>query len=107
MRNGLYHVQFDTQLGQGSGVVHLQDGKIRGGDAGLYYIGDYQLNGGNFSAQVQTARHGANGNQSVFGIDNVTIKLAGNYTEKAASVKGSAAQAPGVSFSAILNWLAD
>ena len=44
---------------------------------------------------------------SVFGVDNVDITLAGTNTDAAAQATGSAAQAPGVSFSVALSRLSD
>ena len=42
---GLWLVEFSTQIGQGTGVVVLTKGKILGGDSNYYYTGDYVLNG--------------------------------------------------------------
>jgi hypothetical protein len=108
MKNGLYQVRFQTQLGNGAGVVYLQDGKIHGGDGALYYVGQYQLDKGSFSAQVQTGRHDRTaGIPSVFGIDNVLIDLVGAYTDKSATLQGAAPRAPGISFAASLTWLSE
>ena len=37
---GLWLVEFSTQIGQGTGVVVLTKGKILGGDSNYYYTGD-------------------------------------------------------------------
>jgi hypothetical protein len=76
MRNGLYMVQFQTPSGAGAGVVTLCDGKIGGGDGVLYYTGTYNEADNKFTAEVLTGRHTA-GALSVFGGDNLHIKLSG------------------------------
>jgi hypothetical protein len=100
-RDGLYAVQFQTQMGTGTGVVYLHDGILRGGDSMIYYTGDYQLNGDAFSAEVTTNAHARPpGMQSVFGRDNVHITLKGNFSGDDASLTGTAKEAPGVQFTA-------
>jgi hypothetical protein len=108
MKDGLYKVRFATPLDEGAGVVHLQGGQIRGGDSGLYYVGTYLDTGGKFTAQVKADVHTkAPGVQSVFGIDRVTISLEGTSSEDKAEMKGTAKEAPGVSFKATLTRIAD
>lgn len=107
MKNGLYKVEFHTQLGSGSGIVFLQDGKLHGGDSSLYYVGDYSL-GEDFTAQVETNLHSKMfGMSSVFGIDNAHIKLTGKQKGDTAELTGTAREAPGVSFKALLKKLKD
>lgn len=108
MRDGLYKVLFQTPLGAGAGVVHLQAGKIRGGDAALYYVGSYQSDGEKFSADVVTDRHTQMpGIVSVFGKDKVHIRLTGKVSGDTVTVQGSAAEAPGVGFQATLARISD
>jgi hypothetical protein len=108
MRDGLYKVQFDTQRGTGSGVVFLQGGKLRGGDSRIYYVGTYDENGGQFSARVTTDQHtDVPGMSSVFGVDRSNINLRGIGTVDSAEMKGTAAEAPGISFRAVLTRIAD
>jgi hypothetical protein len=106
MKEGLYSVRFQTPMGAGAGVVFLQGGKLRGGDSAMWYTGQYTDSAGRFTASVAVARHSA-GMPSVFGVDRVSISLAGTSTETSAQTNGSAPQAPGVSFSANLSWLSD
>lgn len=40
MEEGLYKVLFQTQLGQGTGVVTVREGRLRGGDSVMYYTGE-------------------------------------------------------------------
>jgi hypothetical protein len=104
--DGFYGVKFKTQRGEGAGVAVLTGGKLRGGDSALAYSGSYQQNGDNFTASVKTSRH-AQGMPSVFGVDAVDITLSGKSTSDTANCTGSAAQAPGVSFQAVLTRISD
>lgn len=106
MKNGLYKVEFQTPLGAGAGVAILTDGAIRGGDSAMYYAGSYQLEGGKFTAKVLSARHSA-GAQSVFGKDRVNIQLSGTATDDSAQCRGTASEAPGISFQAVLKRISD
>lgn len=108
MRDGLYKVAFQTQLGAGAGVVVLQGGKLRGGDSRLYYTGSYTETGDQLTAQVVTELHtNAPGSGSVFGRDHANISLRGTTKGDSAQVTGTAAEAPGVSFQAVLTRIAD
>jgi hypothetical protein len=109
MRDGLYKVQFTTQIGQGAGVFYARDGRMWGGDAGLYYVGTYEEDSdGNLTATVKTDRHDRNpGIRSVFGVDKVTITLRGKVAGDAAACKGTAAEAPGVEFDAVIARISD
>jgi len=108
MIDGLYKVEFGTQLGAGTGVVHLRDGRVWGGDMSLYYVGTYTLDGDRFAAEVRTDKHSTvPGLASVFGIDRVNIRLNGSVAGNSIRTNGTAAEAPGVSFQAHLTRLAD
>lgn len=108
MKDGLYKVAFQTPLGQGSGVVVLQGGKLSGGDSAMYYVGNYTLNADKFTAEVRTDAHSqAPGMQPVFGRDQVTIRLTGTTDGDTAKTTGTAPEAPGVSFQASLTRLSD
>ena len=102
MDNGLYSVNFRTPIGNGSGVVVLNDGRIEGGDAAIYYKGTYTHENGNFTANVQTGRHSP-GAHSVFGRDAVEIDISGKNQGNTATLAGTSPQAPGISFQAALN----
>lgn len=108
MKNGLYKVHFQTPLGQGTGVVVVNNGRLSGGDSLMYYSGTYEESGNKFNANVLSAKHSTiPGMQSVFGKDRVNIKLSGSSTESSAVCKGSSPDAPGISFSAELSRLCD
>ncbi|OPY95760.1 hypothetical protein A5906_07265 [Bradyrhizobium sacchari] len=105
MKNGLYSASFKTPFGEGGGVVMLLNGQLSGGDSSMYYVGTYAVSGDKFTAEVKTARH-HQGPVSVFGKDQVTIRLTGTISGDSLQANGSAAEAPGVGFSARLDLLA-
>jgi hypothetical protein len=104
LRNGSYSASFRTSLG--AGVLVLNDGKVTGDDTVLAYSGRYFQNGDQFSAAVTTRRH-AQGQPSVFGIDEVDLTVNGKSTLTTASCTGTAKQAPGLTFEATLVRMAD
>ena len=104
LQPGLYKVEFRTKLGSGTGVLVIEQGRVRGGDSSLAYSGTYEEKGDNFSAKVNVARH-SSGLASVFGIDNVSITLSGVSAGTSAQAKGTSPQAPGISFEAHLSRL--
>jgi hypothetical protein len=106
IKAGLYRAQFSTPGKGGTGVVYLNDGKIFGGDSALAYVGTYTENSSGIRAQVGTNRHSP-GVPSVFGADHVTIELTGHASNGVIVLKGSAPQAPSLTFDAQLNFLAD
>ena len=57
--NGIYHAEFISPLGSGSGTVFLENGVLRGGDAVVAYFGTYSLAGDTLNAQIKTMQHGA------------------------------------------------
>lgn len=107
MQNGLYRVTFQTPMGQGAGVVVVEDGTVRGGDSGMYYVGTFQEANNQFTATLRVRRHSNQlGIPSVFGIDDVNLTLQGTSTANSATVRGTSAQAPGVQFQAQLALIA-
>jgi hypothetical protein len=105
IRNGSYSAWFRTQLGEGTGIVVLSDGKLTGGDTVSDYTGAYVLEGDKFTASV-AARRRAQG-PSVFGVDNVDLTVTGKSTATIASCTGTAKQAPGLALEAVLIRIAD
>ena len=91
----------ERPLGEGTGVVVLQDGNVSGGDTVIAYSGTYEQHGDEFSAEIAIKRHTA-GQLSVFGIDDVDISLAGRSTGATASCRGKSRQAPGMTFEATM-----
>lgn len=100
-RDGRYAAWFRTSHGEGTGIVDLADGRISGGDSIFTYTGCYEVDGDRFTA-VLTTRKRVAGPPTVFGIDEVEVKLAGRFNGRTASCSGTADQAPGVVFEATL-----
>ena len=57
--NGIYHAEFISPIGSGSGTVFLENGILRGGDAVVAYCGTYSLAGDIMNAQIKTIQHGS------------------------------------------------
>jgi hypothetical protein len=106
LTDGFYGVRFKTPRGEGAGVVMLANGKMRGGDSSLAYSGSFAQDGDNFNAKVATSRH-AQGLLSVFGVDAVNITLTGKSSGTGANCTGTAAEAPGLTFQAVLSRISD
>ena len=106
--SGTYKAEFTTPLGEGSGIVFVENGKIRGGDSVMLYLGEYTSSGDTIEATIKVTRHTVTqAFSSVFGVDNVTIKLSGQTTPTSAQVVGVSPQALGIRFDAVLTRLAD
>ena len=104
MDNGLYKVAFKTPLGEGFGVVTLENGRLGGGDASMFYAGTYTQEADNFVAEVKIGTHThIAGVQSVLGVAQGQIKLEGKSKGNAGTMTGSSPQAPGVPFTATLS----
>lgn len=104
--NGKYSAWFRTRLGEGTGIVVLQDGKVSGGDTVIAYSGSYKQDGHDFSADIAIKRH-TPGQFSVFGIDDVDISLTGKSSGTVAWCRGKSRQAPGMTFEATMIRMAD
>ncbi len=101
LRDGKYAAWFRTSRGEGTGIVHLVDGKISGGDSFFNYCGSYEIDDDRFTATLTTHRF-ADGPTTVFGLDDVELKLNGILKGTIASCSGTSEQAPGVLFEATL-----
>ena len=101
IRDGRYAAWFRTSRGEGTGIVQLANGRISGGDSFFTYGGSYEVDQDRFTAVLTTKRHAA-GPPTVFGLDEVEIKLAGKIRGTTASCAGTAEQAPGMAFEATL-----
>lgn len=92
--NGIYHVDFASPLGSGSGTVYLENGTMRGGDAVVAYHGTYAVTGDTVRADVSLIKHGAG--FSVLG-DATSLTLHGKATggeiKGAGTVPGTPLQA--------------
>ena len=100
-RDGRYAAWFRTPRGEGTGIVHLANGKITGGDCMFTYDGSYELEEDRFTATLTTRRY-ADGPTTVFGYDEIEAQLIGRFKGNRAVCRGMAKQAPGVPFEATL-----
>lgn len=108
MRNGLYRAQFKTPFDFGAGVIVLRDGAARGGDAIMFYVGEYKIEGQKFTANLKVAPHTqVPGGTTVFGTQTVSLSVQGTIQGDTANLTGTAKEAPGVKFEAVLTRLAD
>ena len=108
LRPGLYKVEFTTQIGAGVGLVVLDNGRLRGGDVAIAYLGSYTEDGDNFTADVQTLRHASSsGAASVFGDDDLKVRLEGVSSGNVINLEGSSPSAPGIAFKAVLTHIGD
>ncbi|GKQ53129.1 hypothetical protein [Bradyrhizobium sp. Ce-3] len=101
-RDGQYAAWFRTPRGEGTGIVHLANGRISGGDAMFVYGGSYQLDDDRFTATLTTHRYVDGPFTTVFGCDEVEAQLTGTFSGNRAMCSGTAKQAPGVLFEATL-----
>jgi hypothetical protein len=100
-RDGRYAVWFRTSRGEGTGIVHLANGRISGGDSFFTYSGTFEVNDDHFTAALTTTRH-AEGPPTLFGLDEVEVEIAGRFKGRIASCSGTAKQAPGLPVEATL-----
>lgn len=101
LRDGKYAAWFRTARGQGTGIVHLTEGRIAGCDSFFTYGGSYCVDGNRFTAVLTVKRH-ADGAPGVFGPDEVEANLSGVCNSSVATCSGTAKQAPDVTFEATL-----
>ena len=101
LRDGRYAAWFRTSRGEGTGIVNLANGRISGGDSIFTYSGSYEVDEDQFTAALTTRRHAA-GPPTVFGVDEVEVRLTGKVNGMTASCSGTAQQAPDVTFEATL-----
>jgi hypothetical protein len=101
LENGRYAAWFKTPHGQGTGVVVLTNGEIAGQDSFIAYSGSYEQDGDLFTATVRIRRY-CEGPPSLFGIDDVELRLRGKSTGMMAVCTGTTEQVPGLVFQATL-----
>ena len=101
LKNGKYAAWYKTPAKQGTGVVHLLDGSITGSDSILAYSGTYEVNGDDFTAVLKTTRH-SRGHETIFGADNLTLRLTGKVVGRTARFTGTASEFPDIPFKGTL-----
>lgn len=102
MRDGKYAAWFRTPRGQGTGIVHLAEGRISGSDSFITYGGSYQFDDDQRFTAVLTTRRHAEGPPTVFGLDEVEVSLSGVCSAAMATCSGTAREAPDVTFEVTL-----
>ncbi|KWV49900.1 hypothetical protein AS156_15365 [Bradyrhizobium macuxiense] len=95
LKNGTYAAWFKTPLGEGTGIAHVADGKIWGRDSIMSYSGSCEVDGDRFTAIVTLKRH-TEGHATVFGVDDLTLRLEGTCPANIGTYVGTADQMPGV-----------
>ena len=108
LKNGRYSVWMRTPLAEGMGVVALApDGSLSGRDTIMEYTGHWRAEGEQFEATVFATRHSPG--LGAFGeVDDLEVTLTGRSKGGVtASCKGTAKQAPGLSFEATLVHMGD
>lgn len=95
LKDGTYAAWFKTPLGQGTGIAHVAGGKIWGRDSIMSYSGSCEVDGDRFTAVVALERH-TEGHPTVFGTDDLTLKLEGTCPGKISRFVATAEQVPGV-----------
>ncbi|KWV51381.1 hypothetical protein AS156_12385 [Bradyrhizobium macuxiense] len=101
LKDGTYAAWFRTSLGEGTGIVHFADGKLWGRDSIMLYSGTYDVDGDRFSAVVTARRH-TEGHATVFGTDDLVLRLKGVSNGAIATCSGTADAAPDLVFEATL-----
>jgi hypothetical protein len=94
-KDGTYSAWYKSPLGEGTGIAHFVDGRLRGRDSILFYDGTYETAGDNLTVVVRTRRHSA-GQPSIFGVDEFELRLEGTVLGKTVLCRGTADVAPGV-----------
>jgi hypothetical protein len=101
LKDGTYAAWFKTALGNGTGIAHLADGRVWGRDSIMSYHGTCQVEGDRFTALISTTRH-TEGHATVFGADDLTLRLEGTCTDRLARYVGTADEVPGVLLEGLL-----
>lgn len=106
LKDGKYAAWFRTPRGQGTGMVDLIEGRISGNDSFFTYGGSYRVDEQHFSAVLTVNRH-ADGPPSVFGPDEVEVRLTGVCNGLVANCSGTAREVPDIKFEATLIYSQD
>jgi len=96
LTDGKYSAWFRTANGDGTGIVTLTGGTISGGDSFFEYSGSYEQDGDRLTATVRTRRV-CEGPPTVFGTDEVVLKLEGRCQGAIAVCVGITELAPDMS----------
>ncbi len=107
MKDGIYKVEFKTQIGSGAGVIVISGDSVKGGDSGMYYTGTIEeIEGNRINIKVHVQRHSHDsGITSTLGLENANLLLCGTESETTAIFSGKVAENQSVSFEAHLSIL--
>ena len=107
MREGLYEIRFRTPMGEGRGLVTLQNEQVLGGDVIIVYAGTFKVEGDRFIANVRTSRYATEpGFASVVGKDNAQIDISGTIQGDLITGHGQSPDAPSIKIGVSLRRLA-
>jgi hypothetical protein len=95
LRDGSYAAWFHTPLGQGTGIAHVEGNRIRGCDSIMSYEGSCAVEGDRFTITISVVRH-TEGHATVFGVDDLKVRLEGKFVGKIGTFVGAAEQVPGM-----------
>ena len=101
LRDGTYAAWFKTAIGNGTGIAHFADGKVWGCDSIMNYHGTCRVDGERFTALLSTTRH-TRGHATVFGADDLTLRLEGTCTDRIGRYVATADEIPGVLLEGLL-----
>jgi hypothetical protein len=101
LENGTYAAWFRTSLADGTGIVHVADGRLWGSDSIMRYDGTVAVDGDRFSAVLVATRH-TEGHDTVFGTDDLVVRLEGIANGAIATCKGRADSVPDLAFDVTL-----
>jgi hypothetical protein len=112
IRNGLYSIHIrmlDGIDGGNTGVMMLNEGRIRGGDAYFDYIGAYSAADGRWKGEIINREHTpSKGERPLFGGHEVGIGFSGTYDEAGAEAEATAlAGKRSIRFRAVLRKLVE
>ena len=106
-RDGLYKVEFQTQLGAGTGFAALHSGTVSGGDRGMTYSGHFDVVGDRLAVTVEVAQRPDRRTASVFRAERALVSLSGRASPYGAELSGVAPEVPGILFRANLTHVPD
>ncbi|MCA6123543.1 hypothetical protein J6500_16805 [Bradyrhizobium sp. WSM 1704] len=101
LKNGTYAAWFRTSLADGTGTVHVADGRLWGSDAIMHYDGTVAYDGDRFSAVVIATRH-TEGHGTVFGTDDLVVRLSCIANGAIITATGRADSVPDLAFEVTL-----
>jgi hypothetical protein len=101
LKNGTYSAWFRTSLGDGTGIVHVADGRLWGSDSIMNYSGTVEIEGDRFCGVLTATRH-TEGHATVFGTDDLVVRLEGVSNGAIATCSGRADAVPNLAFEVTL-----